>query len=67
MYSYFNPAHKWHYLSQQRPDEALIMKMFDSDPTVKATSKSQPIPPAVMATTSTVMDRRRHCTPPPPT
>ncbi|KAK1750425.1 Aspirochlorine biosynthesis protein N [Echria macrotheca] len=36
MYLYTNPEHKWYYLSQQRPDEALIMKMFDSDSTVKA-------------------------------
>lgn len=36
MYMHFNPDHKWHYLGQQRPEEVLFLKMFDSDPTVKA-------------------------------
>ena len=25
-----NPAHRWNYLSRQRPDEALLIKCFDS-------------------------------------
>lgn len=36
MYMHFNPDHKWHYLGQQRPEEVLFLKMFDSDPAVKA-------------------------------
>ena len=26
----FNPAHRWHYIRQQRPDEALLLKCYDS-------------------------------------
>ena len=26
----FNPAHRWHYLSEQRPDEVLLLKCYDS-------------------------------------
>jgi hypothetical protein len=39
MYAYYNEAHKWYYLGQQRPDEILLLKIFDSDSNVKATSK----------------------------
>ena len=27
-----NPAHRWYYYSDMRPDEALVFKSFDSDP-----------------------------------
>jgi hypothetical protein len=27
-----NPAHRWYYLSAQRPEETWIMKQYDSDP-----------------------------------
>ncbi|KAI0074573.1 hypothetical protein K474DRAFT_1773922 [Panus rudis PR-1116 ss-1] len=27
----FNPDHKWHYLSSQAPDEAVLIKCFDSE------------------------------------
>ncbi|KAH8682291.1 methyltransferase CmcJ [Xylariales sp. PMI_506] len=36
LYSYFSDAHKWCYLGQHRPDEVLLLKMFDSDPSVRA-------------------------------
>ncbi|KAK1835679.1 hypothetical protein QBC39DRAFT_388621 [Podospora conica] len=36
MYLHFNPQHKWYYLGRQRPEEVLFLKMFDSDPAVKA-------------------------------
>jgi len=36
MYMHFNPQHKWYYLGQQRPEEVLFLKMFDSDPAAKA-------------------------------
>jgi hypothetical protein len=26
----FNPAHRWFYLSEMRPDEALLLKCYDS-------------------------------------
>jgi hypothetical protein len=39
MYLHFSPQHKWYYLGQQRPEEVLFMKMFDSDPSVKAQGK----------------------------
>jgi hypothetical protein len=39
MYAHFSPEHKWYYLSQQRPHEVLLLKMFDSDPDVKAKSE----------------------------
>jgi hypothetical protein len=26
----FNPAHRWHYISGQRPDEVLLLKCYDS-------------------------------------
>ncbi|KAF6825648.1 hypothetical protein CPLU01_10147 [Colletotrichum plurivorum] len=29
-----NPAHRWYYKSQQRPDEPLLIKCFDSDTSV---------------------------------
>jgi hypothetical protein len=38
-YSYYNAAHKWYYLGEQRPDEVMLLKMFDSDGNVKAKSK----------------------------
>ena len=31
-----NPQQKWYYLDQQRPDEVLLFKNFDSDESVKA-------------------------------
>ncbi|KAH8881848.1 methyltransferase CmcJ [Thozetella sp. PMI_491] len=37
LYAHFNPGHQWYYLSEQRPDEVLLLKMFDSDENVKAT------------------------------
>jgi len=36
LYAYFGAAHKWYYLGEQRPDEVLLLKMFDSDKGVKA-------------------------------
>ena len=39
MYAHFNPEHKWYYLGQQRPEEVLLLKMFDSDPSVTAKCK----------------------------
>ncbi|KAK3368629.1 methyltransferase CmcJ [Podospora didyma] len=36
MYAHYDPDHKWYYLGQQRPEEALLLKMFDSEPDVKA-------------------------------
>ncbi|KAG4424071.1 hypothetical protein IFR04_002767 [Cadophora malorum] len=36
VYPLYNPAAKWYYLSQQKKDEVLILKIFDSDPTVQA-------------------------------
>lgn len=30
LYAHCNSNQKWYYLSRQRPDEALIMKIFDS-------------------------------------
>jgi hypothetical protein len=32
----YNPAAKWHYLSQQTPNEITIMKIVDSDQNVQA-------------------------------
>jgi hypothetical protein len=26
----FNPAHRWHYVKEQRPDEVLLLKCYDS-------------------------------------
>ena len=26
----FSPAHRWHYISEQRPDEVLLLKCYDS-------------------------------------
>ncbi len=31
--------HQWYYLSRQRPDEVLIMKIFDSEEGVEAKCK----------------------------
>lgn len=41
-YAYFNPDHKWYYLGNQTPDEVMFLKIFDSDPSVKATSTVLP-------------------------
>ncbi|KAH7333288.1 methyltransferase CmcJ [Rhexocercosporidium sp. MPI-PUGE-AT-0058] len=30
LYAHFNPQQKWYYLSQQTPNEVLILKIFDS-------------------------------------
>lgn len=35
-YARFDAAQKWYYLEEQRPDEALIFKHFDSDQGVEA-------------------------------
>ncbi|KAK0710348.1 hypothetical protein B0T26DRAFT_652060, partial [Lasiosphaeria miniovina] len=37
-YAYYNPDHKWHYLSRQKPEEVMFLKIFDSDPLVRATN-----------------------------
>ena len=42
LYSYFNNAHDWRYLGQQRPEEVLLLKMFDPDTSVAARSKWTP-------------------------
>lgn len=39
-YAHFNPEQKWYYLSQQRPDEALLLKIFDSEDSVKGKRES---------------------------
>jgi hypothetical protein len=39
LYAHFNDAHKWYYVGNHRPDEVLLMKMFDSDNSVKARSE----------------------------
>jgi hypothetical protein len=31
-----DPEQKWYYLGGQRPDEALLIKIYDSDPNVPA-------------------------------
>jgi hypothetical protein len=38
-YAHFNPGHKWYYLGEQRPEEVLLLKMFDSDSSGKAKSE----------------------------
>ena len=30
-YVHYNPNQMWYYLSQQRPEEALMLKIFDSE------------------------------------
>jgi hypothetical protein len=35
-YAHHSPGQKWYYLSQQSPDEVLLMKMFDSEEKVDA-------------------------------
>ena len=35
MYSHFSPGQKWYYMGEQRPEEALLIKMFDSDASAK--------------------------------
>ena len=42
LYSHFNDAHKWCYVGNHRPDEVLLLKMFDSDSSVAARSESHP-------------------------
>ncbi|KAJ8071668.1 hypothetical protein OCU04_001987 [Sclerotinia nivalis] len=37
MYAHDSPDHRWYYLSEQRPQEMLLMKIFDSAAHVKAT------------------------------
>ncbi len=39
MYLHFSPDHEWYYLGQQRPDAVLLMKMFDSESSIKAKGK----------------------------
>ncbi|KAL2069013.1 hypothetical protein VTL71DRAFT_15351 [Oculimacula yallundae] len=34
--AHFNEAHEWYYLNHQTPNEALIMKVFDSSQTVES-------------------------------
>ena len=41
LYGQYTPGQKWYYLSRQRPDEALIMKMFDSEEHVRAKRKKR--------------------------
>jgi len=36
MYMHHSPGQKWYYFGQQQPEEVLLLKMFDSDPTVEA-------------------------------
>ncbi|KAK4443223.1 hypothetical protein QBC34DRAFT_337255 [Podospora aff. communis PSN243] len=33
---HFNEGQNWYYLSEHRPDEVLLLKMFDSSPTVRS-------------------------------
>lgn len=42
LYAYYNEAHRWNYLGNHSPDEVLLLKMFDSDPSIKAKRKSTP-------------------------
>lgn len=37
MYMHHSPGQQWYYLGRQKPEETLLLKMFDSDPTVPAT------------------------------
>lgn len=46
LYTHHREGHKWYYLGEQRPDEVLLIKMFDSDSSVSAQrEKSPPLPP----------------------
>ncbi|KAK6219602.1 methyltransferase CmcJ [Colletotrichum tabaci] len=36
LYTHHREGHKWYYLGEQRPDEVLLIKMFDSDSSVSA-------------------------------
>ncbi|KAF9882504.1 hypothetical protein CkaCkLH20_00540 [Colletotrichum karsti] len=36
LYAHHREGHKWYYLGEQRPEEALLIKMFDSDSGTKA-------------------------------
>ncbi|KAI1741364.1 methyltransferase CmcJ [Xylaria scruposa] len=38
--THYSPHHKWYYVSKQTPDEVILFKNFDSDPHVKAQSRS---------------------------
>ena len=35
-YARFNPEHRWYYLSDQRPDEVTMLKIYDSDSQIGA-------------------------------
>lgn len=39
LYAHHNDAHRWYYMGNHHPDEVLLMKMFDSDTSVNATSE----------------------------
>lgn len=39
VYPLYDPNAKWYYLSNQSPDEVLILKIFDSDENVPARCK----------------------------
>ena len=39
-YAYHNDEHKWCYVGNHEPDEVLLLKMFDSDSSVRAKSES---------------------------
>lgn len=41
MYALDNPGHRWYYLRDQRPEEVVLMKMFDSATDVKAIRRSK--------------------------
>ena len=34
-----SPRYRWHYLNRQRKEELTLLKMFDSDPDIKAKCK----------------------------
>lgn len=36
LYAHHREGHKWYYLGEQRPEEALLIKMFDSDASTSA-------------------------------
>jgi hypothetical protein len=40
LYANYDAGHKWYYLGEQRPEEALLIKMFDSDSSAKAKRKT---------------------------
>lgn len=39
LYAHHDDAHRWYYLGNHQPNEVLLMKMFDSDASVRAKSK----------------------------